>query len=51
MFELIELRKKIEEQDYSGALKIVDRLEELAMKVNRQEIISKAIALIEEKKI
>jgi hypothetical protein len=29
MFELQELRKRIEEQDYQGALKIVDELEEM----------------------
>lgn len=39
MFELQELRKKIEAQDYQGALKIVDELEEMSVedKLNKIE--------------
>lgn len=39
MFELQELRKRIEEQDYQGALKIVDELEEMSVedKLNKIE--------------
>lgn len=39
MFELEELRKRIEEQDYQEALKIVDQLEEMSVedKLNKIE--------------
>ena len=46
MFELIELRKKIEEQDYPGALKIVDRLEEMSVEDKLNKIESYMVILL-----
>lgn len=46
MFELQELRKKIEEQDYQGALKIVDELEEMSVEDKLNKIESYMVILL-----
>ena len=46
MFELEELRKKIEEQDYQGALKIVDELEEMSVEDKLNKIESYMVILL-----
>ena len=50
MNELQELRERIENQDYQGALKIVSELEEMSVEDKLNKIYSiktKAIALLE----
>jgi uncharacterized protein YqgV (UPF0045/DUF77 family) len=46
MFELQELRKRIEEQDYQGALKIVDELEEMSLEDKLNKIESYMVILL-----
>jgi hypothetical protein len=46
MFELEELRKRIEEQDYQGALKIVDELEEMSVEDKLNKIESYMVILL-----
>lgn len=46
MFELQELRKRIEEQDYQGALKIVDELEEMSVEDKLNKIESYMVILL-----
>lgn len=46
MFELEELRTKIEQQDYVGALQIVDELEEMSREDKLNKIYSYAVILL-----
>jgi Domain of unknown function DUF29 len=46
MFELQELRKRIEEQDYQEALKIVDQLEEMSVEDKLNKIESYMVILL-----
>lgn len=46
MFELEELRKRIEEQDYLSALKIVDELEEMSKEDKLNKIYSYMVILL-----
>jgi hypothetical protein len=46
MFELEELRKKIEDYDYEGALKIIDELEEMSKEDKLNKIYSYCVILL-----
>ena len=46
MYEIEELRKRIEEQDYVGALKIVDELDEMSKEDKLNKIYSYMVILL-----
>ena len=46
MYELVELRKRIEQQDYVGALQIIDELEEMSKEDKLNKIHSYMVILM-----